>query len=512
MVYRLRERRGINIINIFISIVCSFLLLTYLALFLFFISVMYQKEKFLFSGQPSFLKPFLAIAVLLRKKHGTPKKISAARMQKQMQIKKQFKIINPSESINMQWECFECERLAWILLSFFVGIAFCLCLTISNMMTPILQGGNTLERSEYGMGKKEIDLVAAYDGIKEKMHLIVREREYTNEELIEFLRIAEEDIAKQILGENESLEHICRNLYLMKELEGTPFSISWEVSDYQMIDLDGVVHNERIEEPQVVTLTATLSYLEKKYYIPVNVVIEPRVYSQNELQAIELANLINQRDISSKDKKEFVLPDKMEKASQPKEIIWAEEQSLDCVWICIITVLAAVIIYIAKGNDLQKKIKAREKELALDYSELIHKLTLYLNAGMTMRNIFLKLKDDYLRRKGNKKIYLYEEIMMTCYEIQTGISEMEAYENFGKRCGLRQYIRLSALLSQNLKKGSTNLMLTLEQEARDAFEARKNMARRMGEEAGTKILGPMIMMLGVVLVMIMIPAYLSFSM
>ena len=97
-------------------------------------------------------------------------------------------------------------------------------------------------------------------------------------------------------------------------------------------------------------------------------------------------------------------------------------------------------------------------------------------------------------------------------ESQTGVSEADAYENFGKRCSLRQYVRLTALLNQNMKKGSNNLLVSLQQESRDAFETRKNMARRLGEEAGTKVLGPMMLMLGVVLVMIMIPAYLSFGM
>ena len=49
------------------------------------------------------------------------------------------------------------------------------------------------------------------------------------------------------------------------------------------------------------------------------------------------------------------------------------------------------------------------------------------------------------------------------------------------------------------------------QEAGNAFEERKNMARRLGEEAGTKLLLPMMMMLGIVMMLIIIPAYFSFS-
>ena len=46
----------------------------------------------------------------------------------------------------------------------------------------------------------------------------------------------------------------------------------------------------------------------------------------------------------------------------------------------------------------------------------------------------------------------------------------------------------------------------LEQEAEDAFEERKSMARKLGEEAGTKMLFPMILMLGAVMLILAFPA------
>ena len=49
----------------------------------------------------------------------------------------------------------------------------------------------------------------------------------------------------------------------------------------------------------------------------------------------------------------------------------------------------------------------------------------------------------------------------------------------------------------------------LRTEMEDAFEMRKNLARRMGEEAGTKLLAPLFLMLGIVMVMIMAPAMMT---
>ena len=42
-------------------------------------------------------------------------------------------------------------------------------------------------------------------------------------------------------------------------------------------------------------------------------------------------------------------------------------------------------------------------------------------------------------------------------------------------------------------------------------EQRKHQARRMGEKAGTKLLVPLFLLLGVVMVMIMLPAWTAFG-
>ena len=52
---------------------------------------------------------------------------------------------------------------------------------------------------------------------------------------------------------------------------------------------------------------------------------------------------------------------------------------------------------------------------------------------------------------------VYEEMGVALREMNSGISEVEAYERFGKRCGVLEYIKFGALLTQNLRKGSRSL-------------------------------------------------------
>jgi hypothetical protein len=90
-----------------------------------------------------------------------------------------------------------------------------------------------------------------------------------------------------------------------------------------------------------------------------------------------------------------------------------------------------------------------------------------------------------------------------------GTSETQAYKEMGRRCGVHAYIKLCSFLSQNINKGNANIFDLLREETREAFEERKAIARRNGEEAGTKLLGPMVMMLTVVLVIVIVPAFMS---
>ena len=78
---------------------------------------------------------------------------------------------------------------------------------------------------------------------------------------------------------------------------------------------------------------------------------------------------------------------------------------------------------------------------------------------------------------------------------------------------LARAARLSPLLAraaERLKKGSRGLVELLEQEAENGMEERKSLARKLGEEAGTKLLLPMLLMLILVIVILMVPAILSF--
>ena len=193
-----------------------------------------------------------------------------------------------------------------------------------------------------------------------------------------------------------------------------------------------------------------------------------------------------------------------------KVLEWTSPADHTGTLIAAMSLFAAAVIAMKKTREEQEARKKREEQLLKDYPGLIMKFTLLVQAGMTVRKAFQKIGLDYRKKQREKKLPAYEEILTTCYEMESGVSEMEAYRRFGERCGQMKYKTFSTLLIQNLQKGSRHLADMLETESLEAWEERKRKARVMGETASTKLLLPMILMLMVVMALIMIPAFLSF--
>lgn len=191
-------------------------------------------------------------------------------------------------------------------------------------------------------------------------------------------------------------------------------------------------------------------------------------------------------------------------------IVWSHPWDKSGGVLAVLSMIGACCIPLQKQRDRERKRQERSRQLLLDYPNLLTRLALLLEAGMTVRKAFERIALDYNRKKKEGVRYAYEELLKTYYEMESGVMEERAYENFGKRCGHPKYRTLATLLVQNLKKGNRQLLDTLEKESAEAFEERKRLARVQGEEAATKLLIPMTLMLVIVLVILIVPACLSF--
>lgn len=400
------------------------------------------------------------------------------------------------------------SRYTLLLMVVFVGDILCLAAWFSAHGAARLVDGGYLPRNAYGEGDVEVGLKAEISGVQEEIFdYVLKERRLTEDELEKSYAEVSALLPGAILNGNASLENVRKDLELISSMEGYPFQISWESSAYSLVNTDGTVHNEDLAAGEVVILTATLRCEEWFRELQFPVQVNPLIYTPEEILRVRIEELLREKEENSRSGEVMALPEQI--GTEP--IIWSEIIEDSSGYFLILVLLAAGVLYWGRGRELDQKLEARKRELLLDYPEIVNKLALYMGAGMTIRNAFLKMGEDYKKQREERKKYVYEEILMTCYELQGGKSETEAYAHFGKRCQVQAYMKLSALLSQNIRKGSNDLLRALRQEADNAFAERKNLAKKLGEEAGTKLLLPMMMMLCVVMVLIMIPAYFSFT-
>ena len=237
--------------------------------------------------------------------------------------------------------------------------------------------------------------------------------------------------------------------------------------------------------------------------------IYPKVMSQQEKVIHEIAAEVEQQS-TQEGERYLTLPDQ----AAGVKLQWKEKKQ-HLVW--KILFFEVLVLFLMAGIVLERKRTAdhiKKEQMKLDYAEVVSKLLILLGAGMSLKQAWNRISAQYSDKRQKKQIkerYIYEEMIITNHEILDGESERLAYQKFGERVDLGEYQRLIRILLQNLQTGSRGLCKLLEQESENALEERKALACKLGEEAGTKMLLPLMMMLGIVIAIIMIPAMLSFQ-
>lgn len=157
-------------------------------------------------------------------------------------------------------------------------------------------------------------------------------------------------------------------------------------------------------------------------------------------------------------------------------------------------------------SSLDGEIEKRRLSIRMEFPEFVNKLTLLVNAGMTISRAWEKIINE------NKRDHiLYDEMRYALAQIRVGKPEGIAYEEFARRCHVKEVTKFVSVIIMNLRRGGPEVVPILREQGYECWEMRKNAAKELGEQAGTKILIPMmIMFLGIVLIVVT-PAVLSMT-
>lgn len=423
-------------------------------------------------------------------------------------VRENLKILHPLKAVEKQAEAYYQKKLSFVLTVVFLGNCLVLLTGVSNWQTTHVKN-NRITRDSYGAEERYIKLLAAVGECKKEIILQVSPVKYDKSQIEKIFTEMEEKIRQDMLLENESFDKVTSDLYFPVSIEDYPVEISYATDSFEYMDDTGKVKNEELLEPVVMEVQVTLSYEEYSREFSIPFTLYPKEYTEEEVLFRKVEQEISKSDKEQATKEELVLPERI----GDKEITYTEvKEQKELLLLCLV-IGTGIALYVSKDRELQKQVEKRRKTLMLEYPEFVSKFTLLTGAGMPVKTALKKLAMDYkaFRKAGAKKNLTYEELLVTVYEMESGVLEEKAYDHFGKRCEIAPYVKLSGLLIQTMKKGSGDMAALLEKEVRDAFEERKSNGRRLGEEAGTKLLLPMMLMLGIVMVLIIVPAFLSYQ-
>lgn len=364
-----------------------------------------------------------------------------------------------------------------------------------------------LKRPEYGRGSVQEELSMEWEkknGRKEKREILVEieEKKLTEEEISEMFQKVKKELDDRILGANKSADQVNDSLYLPETVADFPVFIQWFCSEPGMVDGEGNLGENIPEKGKLVCLTAilTLEEKEEKYFKYVK--IYPPIKKEEE----ELEGILK------KTNKEDSYWMKLPGTFRGKKILWKMNRRNNLLGFAILIFVCPVLLLARDKQVFREEEKREKQQMVQDYPEILNKLTLLMGAGVNLRKAMERIGGDYKRNRENKeKRKAYEIILEICQEMERGVSEKRAYEKLGEKCGVLYYKTLSALLVQHLQKGSRDMGRILEEEAGKAQEIRRQQARILGEQASTKLLIPMILMLLVVFIILVVPAWLTFT-
>lgn len=364
---------------------------------------------------------------------------------------------------------------------------------------------NEISRPALALGQQtERMMVIREDGERVWIDVPVNTRRLTKEEANELFAQAMDHLCEVIKAENPSVDRITSDLYFPAALDQWGMRLRWKSKDPELIDHTGRVNKARnLERPEERIIEVEITLQAYVFNGEIAVMVWPVAAPAWEER---LSSQIKEAEAESGEREMLSLPDQFE--GERIRFAVLEDRSKE-IALGLLPAVVGLLMLNGNGQREDKRRQKRREEITADYPELIIKMTVLYQAGLSMRGVWERIAADAMG-KGGKISPIYEEVCFACNCMAEGLSEPEVYRQFGHRCGTGSCLMLGNLLAGNVRRGTRQLSGLMVQESQRAWELRKHRARRNGEKAGTKMLIPMFMMFAVVLAMVVIPAFYSF--
>ncbi|MCQ2537214.1 MAG: hypothetical protein MJ124_02320 [Lachnospiraceae bacterium] len=364
-----------------------------------------------------------------------------------------------------------------------------------------------IRRGDINDGDKAVDITfTSEQGGEATERLIIAPYEMTESDIEQMNSEVCEYLDGTILGENSGFDRIISDLTLEAEPEEYPVVIEWSSDTSEVLSGYGIVNNQLLQEPREVLLKGKIFYGDEFRLYERKLTVLPKVRNEEEQMALSGIQELKKLESENRNERLFYIPEKVGTVS----VVPKGKTRVSLLGIGM--ALAMILVVYSYSNffsSMETKRKRRLEIAGYDYKEFLSKLSLLLSAGMTLRLAWKKLAVDYSKGQKKKKM-LAQNLAVSEREIRNGELEQTVYERFGERMENVAYQRLAQLLNQQVTKGVSNLSAALAAELKEVVGKEKESIKVRGEEAGTKLLLPMMGMLVIVFAILLMPAFTSF--
>ena len=278
-----------------------------------------------------------------------------------------IKKLNVQENIKKEIYMYRVNKIASCLGMFILFLIFGMAISFSENKDNKGQI-KTLDRD--GQSISSYSFFAKNGDNVEKINVEVDQRQLSKNESLKLMENSRNKLVKLVLDKNKSANHIDKPLNLIREIPDTDISVTWDISDGRVLNYDGQIMSDVSQEGTIVNLTANmeLNELTLSYTFAVNVF--PRNY------------------------------------------------------IPIVAFIMCVAVFFLKDRDLKSEVKKRNIQLQSDYPEILSKILLYSNAGLSIKSSIERIVRQYEdeKKKNSKEYhYAYEELKMATVKMKSGV-------------------------------------------------------------------------------------------
>ena len=364
----------------------------------------------------------------------------------------------------------------------------------------------TVDKQKLGEGETELVLTLEAEDMEEETYVLeIPEVTLTEEEAMVYLGEAIEEIEGSMYAEGEDANAVYSDLNLKETYCDGVVEAEWTSEDRSLITEEGILREEAISEAgSQTTLSVILTLQDYSAYVTYPIWIYPKELSKQEL----LMERISEYFSTQSQNTVLTLPTNI----GGQAILWSEKKDYVLWKIALLEVITGIALRILLMEKEKRAKKSREDALREAYPEIVSKVAILLSSGMSLRQAWNSISARYTakRQKIKEEQIAYEEVLRTNRAMSDGENEREALEGLARRTEIPEYGRLARIVIRNQEKGAGGLGLLLEEEAEAGFEERKRAARVKGEEATTRMLFPLLVMLVVVIAIVVAPAMVDY--